>query len=255
MRFLLFIILLLQFGNTLKSQSHINKDTLLVLVDTLMIYSDTDSISTLDSLDLKPSNSFNYYYKLSKKVVEVGYDSTDTDHVCDFDFFCFLGFEIGWDIPWGWQPLSYSKTDTLKMYIFTVDLCPRCKTTEPRIEDTLFVYTSDSTFQIKLDVSEALRRVSTEEEPSLPTSFSLTSIYPNPFNPETTVQFELHESQTVSFEVFSLLGVKVGDVGSGFYSLGTHSIRLDASDWASGTYVLRMIGGEHSVSRQFTVVK
>ncbi len=85
--------------------------------------------------------------------------------------------------------------------------------------------------------------VTSNEDPSeLPGEFALRGNYPNPFNPSTTVRFDLPTSAIVSVEVYDMLGRRVMDVPSKSIAAGAdRSIDVDASTLTSGTYVYRVI--------------
>ncbi|MFT5141777.1 MAG: YVTN family beta-propeller protein [Rhodothermales bacterium] len=75
----------------------------------------------------------------------------------------------------------------------------------------------------------------------LPEAFSLKAAYPNPFNPITTIGFELPSSVHVRIDVFDLTGRLAGMLVDDVMSAGTHQVRFDASRLPSGIYFYRMI--------------
>ncbi len=84
--------------------------------------------------------------------------------------------------------------------------------------------------------------VAREEEGELPTEFKLHGAYPNPFNPTTTLQFDLPATAAVRVQVSDMLGRSVLSVPVQSLSAGNgRSIRLDASRLTSGTYIYRVI--------------
>ncbi len=76
--------------------------------------------------------------------------------------------------------------------------------------------------------------------PPLATNFYLLQNRPNPFNSSTQIVFELKSRAKVSLDVFDLEGKKVCTLLDGVQSAGSHSVRLDASKWASGLYFYRL---------------
>ena len=84
--------------------------------------------------------------------------------------------------------------------------------------------------------------VNNEDDFELPEAFSLHGNYPNPFNPTTTIQFDLPEPATVHIEVYDLAGRNVLSIPGQQYTAGdNHMAQLDASELASGTYLYRLI--------------
>ncbi|MEZ4701685.1 MAG: malectin domain-containing carbohydrate-binding protein [Rhodothermales bacterium] len=76
---------------------------------------------------------------------------------------------------------------------------------------------------------------------ALPESFGLQGNYPNPFNPTTTVVFDLPEAANVRLDVFDLLGRRVLGLESRSMEAGAaRQLSVDASELASGTYIYRL---------------
>lgn len=74
-----------------------------------------------------------------------------------------------------------------------------------------------------------------------PTSFVLKGNYPNPFNPSTTVSFDLETVSDVSIAVYSIIGQKVMTIPSQRMSAGANqSIMIDATGLSSGMYIYRV---------------
>ena len=81
-------------------------------------------------------------------------------------------------------------------------------------------------------------KVSNEDEAGLPDSFELRGNYPNPFNPVTTVQFDLPETAEVSITLVDMLGREALTIPSRVFQAGTQQrVEIDASSLASGVYV------------------
>jgi len=100
----------------------------------------------------------------------------------------------------------------------------------------LYVYLPDGT---RVDPAVV---TSTEERSEIPSQFRVNGNYPNPFNPSTSVDFDLPAAADVSVEVFDMLGRRVLATPSVTRSAGTNqAIRVDASALPSGSYVYRVI--------------
>ncbi|MGD9549172.1 MAG: FlgD immunoglobulin-like domain containing protein, partial [Candidatus Krumholzibacteriia bacterium] len=91
-----------------------------------------------------------------------------------------------------------------------------------------------------------------EERPSPPESFLAPVLHdavPNPFNPTTTVAFDLPAPETVSLLVFDVKGRLVRTLlDRQTFSQGRHEVRWDGRDQAggqaaSGTYFFRLEAG------------
>ena len=71
----------------------------------------------------------------------------------------------------------------------------------------------------------------------LPLTFSLTA-YPNPFNPETTIQYTLNENSNVEILMYSVVGELMFEVNQGLQNKGLHNYRWNASALPSGVYFI-----------------
>ena len=92
----------------------------------------------------------------------------------------------------------------------------------------------------------------TEGEGSLPTEFALKGNYPNPFNPSTTISFDLPETADVTVQVLDLLGREVMALPSRTMEAGAaKTVQINASSLSSGIYLYRVIArGVTSTSMQ-----
>lgn len=91
-------------------------------------------------------------------------------------------------------------------------------------------------------VVTVLTGVATEGTDALPTEFALLGNYPNPFNPTTSIQFDLPETAEVSLVVVDMLGRNVMTIPAQTMQAGAkRSIQVNASNLASGMYLYRLI--------------
>ena len=89
----------------------------------------------------------------------------------------------------------------------------------------------------------------------LPNSFYLYKNYPNPFNPSTTIRFDLPELQYVNLSVYDLLGEKVDDLLIGWAEPGSHQVVWNAKDIPSGTYYYRLVTPHSRATRKLVLIK
>jgi hypothetical protein len=93
------------------------------------------------------------------------------------------------------------------------------------------------------------------DTPVLPGESVLRQNFPNPFNPSTSISYELPRSGEVSLKVHDLLGREVALLVRGNQPAGIHTVIFDGSRLASGmyTYTLRTPGG--ASTRLMTLVR
>lgn len=87
------------------------------------------------------------------------------------------------------------------------------------------------------------------------TDLQLLSIWPNPFNPSTTVSWNQRVASPVTLEVFSLTGQRVLVNQSESYGPGIHSTSLRLDGFASGLYLVRLQAVGQTVSRRIVLLK
>ena len=76
--------------------------------------------------------------------------------------------------------------------------------------------------------------------PGIPEEFTLESVYPNPFNPSTTIDFGISVSSDVNISIYNIQGQRVETLHNGFMDAGYYSESWNASSHPSGIYVVRM---------------
>ena len=80
------------------------------------------------------------------------------------------------------------------------------------------------------------------EVAELPETFALHGNYPNPFNPSTSINFDLPESADVEIQVIDMIGRQVMTLPATTIAAGANrTVQIDASRLASGPYFYRVI--------------
>ena len=78
---------------------------------------------------------------------------------------------------------------------------------------------------------------------------------PNPFNPVTEIRYGLPRDSWVELVLFDLAGRKVTTIYEGFEKAGYKTIRWNAKDLSSGTYIYRLSAGELAEAKKLVVFK
>ncbi|MHB2155114.1 C25 family cysteine peptidase [Calditrichota bacterium GD2] len=90
--------------------------------------------------------------------------------------------------------------------------------------------------------------------------FRLLNNYPNPFNPSTTIRFQIPRQTEVQILIFNLLGQKVKTLFEGKRGAGIHQLSWDGHDDAgqavsSGIYIVQARAGQHVARQKILLVK
>ncbi|MBM2841552.1 MAG: Cytochrome [Bacteroidetes bacterium] len=96
---------------------------------------------------------------------------------------------------------------------------------------------------------------STSQGTQVPDQFHLRNNFPNPFNPSTTIRFELPVSAHVRLEIFDVLGRQVETLRDEKMDPGVFDIKWSPKDLPSGVYIYRFAAGEVLRSGKMLLLK
>ena len=88
---------------------------------------------------------------------------------------------------------------------------------------------------------------------STPEKFAFIGAYPNPFNPVTSIRYELPDASFVNLSIYDVSGQLVALLVNGWREVGAHDVTFDGSGLASGLYICRIEAG--SGSRRISAVR
>ncbi len=89
----------------------------------------------------------------------------------------------------------------------------------------------------------------------LPKKFALYPAYPNPFNPNTTIQFDLPKQSLVTLKVYNILGEDVATLFEKQMNAGRHKYVWNANNLASGIYFYRLYTDEFIKVRKIILLR
>jgi hypothetical protein len=102
----------------------------------------------------------------------------------------------------------------------------------------------------------ALPELFTNPDPIIPNTFTILPPYPNPFNPETTIQFTIDTIyDEVSLTIFDISGRWVETLSDGVMELGKHKMRWFAGNHPSGIYFAVLQSGHTMQSTKLILIK
>ena len=104
-------------------------------------------------------------------------------------------------------------------------------------------YDSDALWAIQLETS------------ALPIEFGISTIWPNPFNNVTNIDYSVTEPDRVSIELFNLVGQSVATVFEDVKTAGRQRFVWDASGYPSGVYMLKLSGSSNSQTHKVLLIR
>jgi len=146
------------------------------------------------------------------------------------------------------QVAGHGTTVTAHNYMFT----------DTRVQNGMTYYYRIS--DVDIQGVEELHPMVVHATPSIiatdiPTEFALVGNYPNPFNSSTTIQFAVPVKSEIRIDVFNTNGEFVGNVVTGTFNVGFHSVNWNANLLNSGTYFYRLTSGKTTVTKKLVFMK
>ncbi len=75
----------------------------------------------------------------------------------------------------------------------------------------------------------------------MPLAYGITSLYPNPFNPDLTVELSLPVRSNLQLTVHNVLGQEVAVIAKGSRQAGVSKFHFNAEGLTSGIYFIRAV--------------
>ncbi len=94
-----------------------------------------------------------------------------------------------------------------------------------------------------------------EERFSIPESYALSTPYPNPFNPNVSMEIALPEISEVTMVIHDILGREVINDRIGSFSAGYHILTWNADNYAAGVYFITVMAGDFENVRKVVLLK
>ncbi|MDD2229133.1 MAG: T9SS type A sorting domain-containing protein [Candidatus Cloacimonetes bacterium] len=152
--------------------------------------------------------------------------------------------------------ISGTNTSQAQMYLFTdIDL---------NISGTYFYWLKleemDGSSFVYEPISVYYTNDSVPDVPEIHLKTGIREIYPNPFNPQTTICYEIEQPATVSIYIYNLRGQKVKRLSSNHTISGSYKVIWDGKDegsreCASGIYHVIMVSGKFKSVRKLVLSK
>jgi len=92
-------------------------------------------------------------------------------------------------------------------------------------------------------------------EETAPAAYTVAQNTPNPFNPTTTISFNLAKAGKTTVDIYNVAGQKVDTLVNGSMSAGNHSVVWNAAKFSAGVYFYTVKSGSFSKTMKMTLVK
>lgn len=94
----------------------------------------------------------------------------------------------------------------------------------------------------------------------IPINFALKQNFPNPFNPETTIPYQLGRRSLVLLDIYNVLGQRIRTLVNGIKNTGQYAVTWDGRDDAgksivTGIYICHFKAGEFTATRKLILVR
>ncbi len=89
----------------------------------------------------------------------------------------------------------------------------------------------------------------------IPIVYDLTQNFPNPFNPSTTIRYQIPQDGIVTLKIYDILGSEVATLVNEEKVAGKYEVNFNASTLASGVYIYKIQAGDFVSSKKMILLK
>ena len=90
---------------------------------------------------------------------------------------------------------------------------------------------------------------------NLPSKYNLSANYPNPFNPNTIINYAVKDAGLVSIKVYDILGAEVATLVNETKEAGEYAVEFNASALPSGVYIYTLQVNGFTSSKKMLLMK
>jgi aminopeptidase N len=122
-------------------------------------------------------------------------------------------------------------------------------------ETTELVYFPEPVSKIIIDPNKKILSITNSPLYYIPRQSSLVWLYPNPFNKNITITYQIEKSEDIEIIVYDVLGQIVEILVDEKKTTGIYQVEWDGQKWASGSYYCIMKAGNVSDVKKMTLIK
>ena len=89
----------------------------------------------------------------------------------------------------------------------------------------------------------------------IPITYELSNNFPNPFNPSTTIRYQIPQDGIVTLKIYDILGSEVATLVNEEKVAGKYEVNFNASSLASGVYIYKIQAGSFINSKKMILLK
>ena len=158
-----------------------------------------------------------------------------------------LGVSLSWDAPQGLQPAyiierSFDGTDFDEVDVVYAKGENEFTFIDESVASQVVFYRLRQRFGSGLEQLSGTIKLGIALRAGHALTAQILDNYPNPFNPETTISFEITAEQTVRLSVWDVSGQLVQNLVVGSHKPGIWQVGFNGEDLPSGTYFVRLVG-------------
>jgi len=114
------------------------------------------------------------------------------------------------------------------------------------------------------EIDSAMNKIGFVPDPSdvqidneMPAEFSLDQNFPNPFNPETVISYQLASSGVVTLRIFDVLGNQIAELVNGIQPAGKYRTNFQSTDYnlSSGIYFYQLKTDRFTETKKMLILK
>ena len=121
------------------------------------------------------------------------------------------------------------------------------------------ITTNNTSYRLKIIDNDGSYKYSeeikTQNHASVPKEFAVSQNYPNPYNPTTTISYQLPVDAKVRIAVYNTVGQQVKELVNENQTAGYKTVNFDATELSSGMYIYRVEAGKFSKTMKMMLVK
>ena len=92
-------------------------------------------------------------------------------------------------------------------------------------------------------------------EELIPKEFALYQNYPNPFNSSTTIRYSIPKNNLIKINIYDINGKIISKLFENRLSPGIYEVKIDASNWSSGIYIIKLESGNNILTKKISLIK